>query len=117
VPDDLSATRGSAGEVISIDRDRPERLRVSTTSTAPALLVFSEMSYPSWRVTIDGKPADLIEVDHAFMGVIVPAGEHTVELVHSGRTELLGLGISGLTILVLAGYGIWFAVIRPKRAR
>jgi hypothetical protein len=117
VPDDLSATRGSAGEVISIDRDRPERLRVRTTSTDPALLVFSEMSYPSWRVTIDGERAELIEINQAFMGVIVPAGEHTVELVHSGRTELLGLGISGLTILVLAGYGIWFAVGRSKRTR
>jgi hypothetical protein len=112
VPAGIAPGGTPAGAVTAIERTRPEQLRVSTSTGGPALLVFSEIAYPAWRVTIDGESADLIAVNHGFTGVFVPPGEHTIELVYTGRTEKIGLGISGIAIFALAGYGAWFCMRR-----
>lgn len=42
------------------------------------ILMWSESYHPYWRVQIDGKPSRLLRVNHAFVGVRVPAGRHRV---------------------------------------
>lgn len=44
------------------------------------LAVFSEIYYPrGWQVTIDGEPAEMLRVNYALRGLLVPEGTHTVE--------------------------------------
>ena len=43
-------------------------------------------------------------------------GDHTVELDDAGRIETLGRGASGITLIALAGYGIWYRVRRRASA-
>ena len=66
------------------------------------------MHYPEgWQLTIDGEPADLLRVNYALRGVVVPTGTHTVEMafvlpaVQSART-VASLG-SGLLLLFVLG--------------
>lgn len=99
-----AASTGRA-ELLSFTPDFQE-YRVS--APAKGLLVFSEVHYPEgWQLTIDGEPADLLRVNYALRGMVVPAGEHTVEMafelpsVQSART-LASLG-SGLLLLFVLG--------------
>ena len=45
------------------------RVEVGVQSAADGLLVLADPWYPQWRVTVDGRPAALLRVDHAFRGV------------------------------------------------
>ena len=44
------------------------------------LLRVSEVFYPAWRIYINGKRAEVLNADMAFMAVEIPAGKHTVEM-------------------------------------
>ena len=46
----------------------------------PGLLFFSLPFDRGWKVTVDGEPAELQQVNIGFSGLLLPAGEHTVEL-------------------------------------
>jgi hypothetical protein len=56
-------------------------LDVRRPAGCSGLLVLSESFDPGWRATADGSPADVLQVDHALIGVPLPAAEvQTVEL-------------------------------------
>ena len=97
-----------ADQAVIVARDN-DRLVVRTTSTAPALLMLSEVAYPAWRATVDGQPAEVQVADHALRAVTVPAGTHTVELRYSSVAIMVGLAISGVTALLL------LAALLPSR--
>ena len=70
------------------------------------MLVVSEAYFPGWRVTVDGRPAQLLRADGALLAVRVPSGAHEVELAY--RPDVLALGgvISGLAFLLVLGLAV-----------
>jgi hypothetical protein len=89
------------------------RVSVQVTTDAPGVLVLADPWYPAWRVSVDGKGAELLRVDHAFRGVRVTAGTHTVEFTYQDRRMLGGAVLALVTVLALAGF--W--LLRRWRAR
>jgi uncharacterized membrane protein YfhO len=83
------------------------RVRVAVRTETDGLLVLGDPWYPQWRVEVDGKPAELLRVDHAFRGVRVPAGSHRVVFTYQDRALQAGLAVSSATILGLAGLWWW----------
>jgi hypothetical protein len=84
---------------------RVEETKVSvrvTTDTA-GVLVLADPWYPGWRVRVDGKGRELLRVDHAFRGVRVPAGTHTVVFSYQDRRMQAGAIVAVLTGLGLVG--------------
>lgn len=55
--------------------------------------------YPSWRAEIDGRGAELFPMDHALMGVRIPAGAHRVRLFYVPAAFWTGAALSLLTLL------------------
>jgi uncharacterized membrane protein YfhO len=86
---------------------------VSVRTDTDGLLVLGDPWYPQWRVEVDGRPAELLRVDHAFRGVRVPAGSHRVVFTYQDRALQAGLVVSSLTVLGLAGLWWW----RRRRGR
>ncbi len=75
--------------------------RVHYHAVSPSLLKLSVAWYPGWRAEMDGQPLPIVRVDHALMGVIVPAGDNEVAFnFHSNRFGT-GLAISLVSGLVL----------------
>ncbi len=77
------------------------RVEFEVTTATPGLLVVADPWYPQWRAAVDGRPAGLHRVDHAFRGVVVPAGRHVVTFVYRDRATLVGVVLAGVTVLVL----------------
>ena len=50
----------------------------SNNITRPALLVASESYYPNWHATVDGRPAEVLAAEGAFLALRVDPGEHDV---------------------------------------
>ncbi|MEW6610903.1 MAG: YfhO family protein [Patescibacteria group bacterium] len=74
---------------------------VRTSTDGSALLVLNESWYPGWRATIDGNDTQIIPVNLAFQGIVVPKGEHTVRFQFQSKTFFWGAMISGIGWLMI----------------
>jgi Bacterial membrane protein YfhO len=91
---------------VRVERRDHTRVEVSVQTGTDGLLVLGDPWYPQWRVEVDGRPAELLRVDHAFRGVRVPAGSHRVVFTYQDRALQAGLLVSALTVSALAG--LWW---------
>jgi Bacterial membrane protein YfhO len=80
---------------------QPNRIEIETLADASALLVVSEMSYPGWVATIDGKSAPIYTTDFILQSVPVPAGRHNVVLRYTAPAARMGalIGLCALFIM------------------
>jgi hypothetical protein len=99
--------RPATPAAVQVVRRDQTRVRVSVRTGDDGLLVLADPWYPQWRVEVDGRPAELLRVDHALRGVRVPAGDHQVVFTYQDRALQLGLALSGLTLAGLTGLWWW----------
>lgn len=92
-----------AGSAV-IKKYGPGRVNAVVSSAAGGIAVFSEGYYAQWKAKIDNKPAKIYCVNFASMGIMVPPGEHTVELYYSKAGVYIGL-------LLLAAALLFYAVV------
>jgi hypothetical protein len=64
----------------ALAREDPLDLWLEAEAQAPGVLVVSSPWYPGWRARVDGAPAELLRVDYALVGVVLPPGRHAVAL-------------------------------------
>ena len=112
------APGGSAcgpGGVAAVERYEPERVTVRARADGPAVLVLTDTWFPGWEATVDGKRAEVLEVDHALRGIALPAGEHRVELRFEPRSFRAGIGLTAVTGWALAAGAVVLAVRGRRR--
>jgi hypothetical protein len=78
------------------------RIQVQAAMRCRGLVVLSETFYPGWTATVDGRPADVIEVYGALRGVAVDAGDHAVELRYRPRSVVGGAALTAAGLLLAA---------------
>ncbi len=100
-----SPADGQGGEV-TIRARTPGSIALDVATPTDGLLVVSEIHYPGWHAYLDGQPVDILQVDYILRGVVVPAGQHRVEMVFRPLSLTVGAAISGVTLLVLVGVGL-----------
>jgi hypothetical protein len=88
-----------------VESESPNRLRMS--ASGPGILVVSEVSYPAWRATVDGKTAELLTVGGWWRAVAIGPGEHTVEMEYDPILSRIGLAITALALLAFLGVRRW----------
>ena len=47
----------------------PKQIVFATNATAPSVLLLNDKYDPNWRVTVDGKPAELLRCNYIMRGV------------------------------------------------
>ena len=85
-------------------------LSVHVTAPQDSLLVFAYAGDRNWQVSVDGASAELFPVNGIFMGVVVPAGSHSIRLLHRNNLFL----VYALICIALAGLLAWYALRRPS---
>lgn len=103
---------------ITMTAYEPNHLVYKTSSAKEAVAVFSEIYYPGWKATVDGKEVPHGRADYLLRVMNIPAGEHTVEFTFDPKslhvTETIAyIALSILLIGALAGIVISF---RRKRS-
>jgi hypothetical protein len=81
---------------------RPEHVVLEARADRPAELVLSDVSFPGWEVTVDGRPARLDRVDYLFRGVTLTAGLHRVEMRYRPASWRAGWILSAVALAALA---------------
>ena len=97
---------------IQLTSYKPNQLKYVSNNSSEGFAVFSEMYYKNgWKATIDGKEAEILNVNYVLRGLQIPAGKHTIEfkfepeVVKTGSTIAL---MSSIGMLLLIGAGVYF---------
>jgi hypothetical protein len=89
-------------------------MALDVNASGTGLLVLSEMYYPGWQATVNGRDAEIRKADGAFRGILVPRGASLVELRYVPVTAYAGAAMSlGMAGCILLG---WFLVRRRPYA-
>jgi hypothetical protein len=78
------------------------KITFTTKAEKPAWLVLSQTFHEGWSAKANGAPAKLVRADHAFQGVLAPAGETHFELVYREPHFAAGVALSAVGALVAA---------------
>lgn len=70
----------SQGDTLRIIGYSPENMNILTSTGKNRFMVISEIYYPGWRATVDGKNVEIILTDFALRGILVPRGNHIINL-------------------------------------
>jgi hypothetical protein len=92
--------------VDKIEYDNVNRIHIEVTTAQPGVVVLSEASYPGWRVTVNGKSANIIRLNYLFQGVEVDSGRQQIQFEYQPPFFRLYLLISFFTLLVIML--LWF---------
>ncbi len=97
----LRALSAGAPDQVSILQYAPERVVVKANLGGNGLVVLADMWYPGWRAYVDGAEQPIYRVYHAFRGVSVLAGSHTVEFVYQPVTVIWGAVVTVASLVAL----------------
>jgi uncharacterized membrane protein YfhO len=90
-PAPASNLTNSAGSVKIISY-KPTSVELTADVKSPALLVLFDKYDPQWKLTVNGKPGNLLRADFIFRGVFLEPGTHEIRLAF--KTSLTGLYVS-----------------------
>lgn len=95
----------------------PDTLTIQVADAGQGLLVVSEVYSEGWRATVDGEDVEVVQTNHALLGVPLEPGQHTVELRYEPEALVAGVWISGLTgigAVAILGYAGWSGFSRSR---
>jgi hypothetical protein len=85
-------------------------MTVFVDTDGPAILMMSEVAFPGWLARVDGQAVELLRADYLLRGVMVPAGKHHVEMRYAAPAARIGVIITLLTLLAMAGSAIFWRI-------
>ncbi len=98
----------------------PNKMMYQSSSQQKGLAIFSEIYYPhGWKAFIDGKRVPINRADWTLRALVVPAGQHQIEMVfdHDG-VKICGLITSvssGILLLLFIGSLVWFLFFNREK--
>lgn len=110
---------------IKLTKYAPDYVEYDYSAKEKGTVVFSEVYYPyGWKAYIDGKPADHFRANYTLRAMNVPAGKHHIRFEFRpdtvekwGKVSVACTYVIYLTILGLAGFGIYRMVRRRKETK
>lgn len=91
--------------IVRLTAYEPNQLTYDVRSATGGIVVFSEIFYPEWTATVDGKAAELGRVNYVLRALQVDEGHHTVVLTFDPKsvkqTETVAYLSYGVLLLVV----------------
>lgn len=115
-PEPAALVATGAPATARVMRADPERLRIRVDPSAATTATVAVAWSPKWRGRVDGRPVELGHTADGLIAVRLPAGRSTLELDYGpDGWDRLGVGVSALTLVLLAAFGVHAA--RRRRGR
>lgn len=112
------STRQDSTSIVRLTSYEPNRLKYDVTTSKGGVIVFSEIYYPGWTATVDGRPVELGRVNYVLRAMNVAHGSHKVELSFFPKSldTTESIAYAGYLLLLLAiGLSVYLE-IKKKRA-
>lgn len=100
---DMEKQTGSTGSgTLSLQTWTDQHITVETSTEKPTTVLFQTTYYPGWVGTIDDIRTTLYPANISSTALIVPAGNHIIELRYRPLSLAIGMGIAGCTTIILS---------------
>ena len=104
-PGDLPDVDQIGDSQVRITTFEPETINIETLSDTSGILSLALPYVSGWQATVDGEEVDILKAYGGLSAIYLEAGDHKVELRYLPFTFMIGLAISGFTLLgILIGY-------------
>jgi hypothetical protein len=90
LPDSSDRIQGKA----TILATSSTKVVIDAEADADCVLVLADAYYPGWKAYVNAKEVEVFPVYHAFRGVVMPAGRHTIEFRMWPNSFASALGVS-----------------------
>jgi uncharacterized membrane protein YfhO len=90
------------------------RIHIEVTTAQPGVVVLFESSYPGWRITVNGKPSNVIWLNYLFQEFEVDSGRQQIQFEYQPPFFRLYLWISFFTFLVIMLLGFFHHSLKRK---
>lgn len=87
--------------IVRIVKREPAKMIITADTTKPSLLVMSEVSFPGWHATVDGREIELLRINYLLRGLSLASGKHQIEIYYQPRSLMIGAVISATTVFFL----------------
>lgn len=117
IPGDLN---NDPSGTVSLHNYAPNHLTYNSSLSGKSVVVFSEIFYGrDWQAYIDGQPVEHFRADYVLRGLVVPAGEHSIEFKVEARTFQMGstLSLIGSILILLLVLGMGVKVWKDRSAQ
>jgi hypothetical protein len=111
----VEESSAAAEAVPEIVRYEPARIDIKVQAAAPALLVLSDLFYPGWEATVDGRAAEILQANYVMRAVAIPQGAHDVRFLYRPASFRAGVAASAAGCLAVAL--LIFSHLRTRRRR
>jgi hypothetical protein len=108
---DLGLTRACSGQVTITDASRSDRLTLRAEMATPGLVFISDLWDAGWRARVDGKETPIHRANHAFRGIVLPAGSSTIELSYRPASMPRAAACFGAGAVSLAS---WLGILHQR---
>ena len=113
------ATPQDSTSVVKLTAYAPNQLTYEVKSATGGVMVFSEIYYPEWTATVDGKPAERGRADYVLRALKVDKGQHQVGLTFDHKsvkqTETVAYAAYVVLLLVVL-FGLYAEWKRKQKA-
>jgi len=97
----------------------PTYAEIQVKTTAAGLLVLNDAAYPGWKAWVDDEETKIYTANYLFRAVPVPAGTHTIEFAYQPASLAIGIAITLLTLVGIAGgagvFLLWEKAMQRQR--
>ncbi|MEA2339569.1 MAG: hypothetical protein QOE82_3576 [Thermoanaerobaculia bacterium] len=99
---DLIDSHGGQDASVVINSAAPTSYAMHVSAPRHTLVASSIPSWPGWHVRADGKNLTPLRINGAFLGFLLPPGDHDVRVWYAPWSFRIGAALSLLTMLALA---------------
>ncbi len=103
--------------VVTLTAYEPNHLSYDVQSGKGGVIVFSEIYYPGWTATVDGKDTELGRVDYVLRALQVSPGSHKVELMFYPKSINTTETIAYMAYVALLLLILFMVYLRWKKSK
>jgi hypothetical protein len=102
LPAPAAASLNQSAGTVDFASYASKQIVLRANAAAPSVLLLNDKFDPGWKVTVDGKSAEMLRCNYIMRGVQVPPGEHQIEFRFTASLTPLFVSILGLAV----GFGV-----------
>jgi hypothetical protein len=112
IPSSASASPTQSTGTVEIVQYEAKHVALKADTSAPSVLLLNDKWDPNWKVTVDGKPDQVLRCNYIMRGVYLQPGRHQVEfrfdpphwtLYVSLAAIVVGIGLCGILVFTPSG--------------
>jgi hypothetical protein len=111
VAEGIAPIPANGGAKVRITGYEGDTIRARYQADHATLLRIAVPYFPGWQAEVGGRPVDVVPVDVALMGALVPAGDHELVVRYRSNRFAAGAAVSGVAWLATI-FWLWWGFRR-----